>query len=115
MKKVLVALAVVVGLGSSVAFAHVTSEVQSVIQALQDPQDEFTKIEVKDLPQAVVNTLAKDYERATIIRKSKFPQNPKRSVRFSGKGTKRSVQKKESTQHSKSRNKRFVMTSVSAL
>lgn len=31
MKKVLVALAVVVGLGSSVAFAHVTSEVQSVI------------------------------------------------------------------------------------
>lgn len=66
MKKVLVVLAVVVGLGSSVAFAHVTSEVQSVIQALQDPQDEFTKIEVKDLPQAVVNTLAKDYERATI-------------------------------------------------
>ena len=51
----------------------------------------------------------------SIIRKSKFPQNPKRSVRFSGKGTKRSVQKKESTQHSKSRNKRFVMTSVSAL
>ena len=42
-EKVLVALAVVVGLGSSVAFAHVTSEVQSVIQALQDPQDEFTK------------------------------------------------------------------------
>lgn len=50
-----------------------------------------------------------------IIRKSKFPQNPKRSVRFSGKGTKRSVQKKESAQHSKSRNKRFVITSVSAL
>lgn len=52
---------------------------------------------------------------ASIIRKSKFPQNPKRSVRFSGKGTKRSVQKKESAQHSKSRNKRFVITSVSAL
>lgn len=29
----------------------------------------------------------------SIIRKSKFPQNPKRSVRFSGKRTKRSVQK----------------------
>ena len=56
MKKVLFAVALVMGLGSSVAFAHVTSEVQSVIQALQDPQDEFTKIEVKDLPQAVVNT-----------------------------------------------------------
>lgn len=52
---------------------------------------------------------------SSIIRKSKFPQNPKRSVRFLGKGTKRSVQKKESAQHSKSRNKSFVMTSVSAL
>lgn len=30
-----------------------------------------------------------------IIRKSKFPQNPKRSVRFLGKGTKRSVQKRK--------------------
>lgn len=30
-----------------------------------------------------------------IIRKSKFPQNPKRSVRFSGKRTKRSVQKRK--------------------
>ena len=58
MKKVLFAVALVMGLGSSVAFAHVTSEVQSVIQALQDPQDEFTKIEVIDLPQAVVITLA---------------------------------------------------------
>lgn len=31
----------------------------------------------------------------SIIRKSKFPQNPKRSVRFLGKGTKRSVQKRK--------------------
>ena len=31
----------------------------------------------------------------SIIRKSKFPQNPKRSVRFSGKRTKRSVQKRK--------------------
>ena len=29
-----------------------------------------------------------------IIRKSKFPPNPERSVQFSGKRTKRSVQKK---------------------
>ena len=56
-----------------------------------------------------------NFAQSIIIRKSKFPQNPKRSVRFSGKGTKRSVQKKESAQHSKSRNKRFVITSVSAL
>lgn len=36
---------------------------------------------------------------ATIIRKSKFPPNPERSVQFSGKRTKRSVQKKGCTQH----------------
>lgn len=35
----------------------------------------------------------------SIIRKSKFPPNPERSVQFSGKRTKRSVQKKGCTQH----------------
>lgn len=35
----------------------------------------------------------------TIIRKSKFPLNPERSVQFSGKRTKRSVQKIGCTQH----------------
>ena len=35
----------------------------------------------------------------TIIRKSKFPWFPERSVQFSGKRTKRSVQKKGYTQH----------------
>lgn len=34
-----------------------------------------------------------------IIRKSKFPLNPERSVQFSGKRTKRSVQKIGCTQH----------------
>ena len=34
-----------------------------------------------------------------IIRKSKFPLNPERSVQISGKRTKRSVQKKGCTQH----------------
>ena len=34
-----------------------------------------------------------------IIRKSKFPWFPERSVQFSGKRTKRSVQKKCCTQH----------------
>lgn len=37
--------------------------------------------------------------KARIIRKSKFPPNPERSVQFSGKRTKRSVQKKGCTQH----------------
>ena len=64
MKKVLVALAMVMGLGSSVAFAFVVSGTQSVEQTQQNPQDEFTKVEVKDLPQAVMNVLAKDYEGA---------------------------------------------------
>lgn len=36
---------------------------------------------------------------SVIIRKSKFPPNPERSVQFSGKRTKRSVQKKGCTQH----------------
>ena len=37
--------------------------------------------------------------RMYIIRKSKFPWFPERSVQFSGKRTKRSVQKKGCTQH----------------
>jgi hypothetical protein len=44
MKKVLVALAMVMGLGSSVAFAYVVSGTQSVEQTQQNPQDEFTKV-----------------------------------------------------------------------
>lgn len=40
-----------------------------------------------------------------IIRKSKFPQNPKRSVRFSGKGTKRSVQKRKARNTQKTETK----------
>lgn len=49
-----------------------------------------------------------DYEEALIqyiIRKSKFPQNPKRSVRFSGKGTKRSVQKRKARNTQKTETK----------
>lgn len=70
MKKVLVALAMVMGLGSSVAFAYVVSGTQSVEQTQQNPQDEFTKVEVKDLPQAVMNVLAKDYEGGAVIKEA---------------------------------------------
>ena len=42
---------------------------------------------------------------ADIIRKSKFPQNPKRSVRFSGKRTKRSVQKRKARNTQKAETK----------
>lgn len=43
--------------------------------------------------------------RTSIIRKSKFPQNPKRSVRFSGKRTKRSVQKRKARNTQKAETK----------
>ena len=44
-------------------------------------------------------------EKTSIIRKSKFPQNPKRSVRFSGKRTKRSVQKRKARNTQKAETK----------
>ena len=44
-------------------------------------------------------------EKGCIIRKSKFPQNPKRSVRFSGKRTKRSVQKRKARNTQKAETK----------
>lgn len=44
-------------------------------------------------------------EQTRIIRKSKFPQNPKRSVRFSGKRTKRSVQKRKARNTQKAETK----------
>lgn len=45
------------------------------------------------------------WEKINIIRKSKFPQNPKRSVRFSGKRTKRSVQKRKARNTQKAETK----------
>lgn len=47
----------------------------------------------------------KDDPNDGIIRKSKFPQNPKRSVRFSGKRTKRSVQKRKARNTQKAETK----------
>ena len=59
------------------------------------------------------DTMAQNVKRITlqlenaqfIIRKSKFPQNPKRSVRFSGKRTKRSVQKRKARNTQKAETK----------
>lgn len=65
-------------------------------------------------PKSMQLTLGKDkYDQlslhatgsAFIIRKSKFPQNPKRSVRFSGKRTKRSVQKRKARNTQKAETK----------
>ena len=66
MKKLLVAVALVLGLGSSVAFAQEVSNTPAVETQTQAPQDEYTKIEVKDLPEAVTQAIAKSYEDATI-------------------------------------------------
>ena len=64
MKKVLVAVALVLGLGSSVA--QEVSNTPAVETQTQAPQDEYTKIEVKDLPEAVTQAITKSYEDATI-------------------------------------------------
>ena len=62
MKKMIFTLAMVLGLGSSVAFAdNVTTGVE-----VTAPADEFTPIELKDLPQAVQDTLAKDFTNQTV-------------------------------------------------
>lgn len=65
-EKVLVAVALVMGLGSSVAFAQEVINTTSVEMQAQVPQDEFTKIDVKELPEAVAQAVAKNYEGATI-------------------------------------------------
>ncbi len=65
MKKVLVAVAMIMGLGTSVAFAQEPVD-STVVMEAQAPQDEFTKVEIKDLPQNIVDGLAKDYEGSTI-------------------------------------------------
>lgn len=66
MKKVLVVLAMIMGMGTSFVFAQSLVETPAVEQTQQDPKDEFTKVEVKDLPQAVVDALGKNYPGATI-------------------------------------------------
>lgn len=66
MKKVLVAIALVMGLGSSVAFAQNVENANAVVTTAQAPQDEYTKIEVKDLPAAVTEALGKAYPESTI-------------------------------------------------
>ena len=66
MKKVLVAVALVMGLGSSVAFAQNAENANAVVATAQAPQDEYTKIEVKDLPAAVTEALGKAYPESMI-------------------------------------------------
>lgn len=66
MKKVVLAIAMVMGLGSSVAFAQEANLSIDSVQVQQNPQDEFTKIDAKELPEAVMQALGKEYAGATI-------------------------------------------------
>ena len=62
MKKLFVAVALVMGLGTSVAFAenfHASVDSVNIV-------NEFKPIEVKDLPQAVLDAVTKDYTEFTI-------------------------------------------------
>ena len=62
MKKMIFTLAMILGLGTSVVFAdHINTNVEITASA-----DEFTPIELKDLPQDVQDTLAKDFANQTI-------------------------------------------------
>ena len=63
MKKLFVAVALVMGLGTSAAFANnfmvIESETTTMI-------NDFTPIEVKDLPAAVQEAITKNYAESTI-------------------------------------------------
>lgn len=64
MKKVLVAVAMILGMGTTVTFAQEVKDSMRV--EAQAPKVEFTKIDAKELPEAVTNALAKDNEGSTI-------------------------------------------------
>ena len=62
MKKFFVAVALVMGLGTTVAFAeNLTSDVETVMAV-----NDFTPIEVKDLPAAVTEAIAKNFAESTV-------------------------------------------------
>lgn len=58
MKKLFVAVALVMGVGTTVAFA---ADNQTTIASVAVAVNDFVPVEVDDLPQAVKDTLAKDY------------------------------------------------------
>ena len=59
MKKLFVAVALVMGLGTSVAWTGNTwtSNVETIA-----PNDDYTQIELKHVPQAITDAVAKNYE-----------------------------------------------------
>ena len=65
MKKVLVAVVLMMGIGSFSAFAAEIS-VDSVAIACEVNQDDFVKVEVKDLPGVVTQSIEKSYPDSAI-------------------------------------------------
>ena len=63
MKKLFVAVALVMGLGTSVALANNvwTNSMETVIQT-----DEYIQIELKYVPQAIMDAIAKNYEGSAV-------------------------------------------------
>lgn len=73
---------------------HITTEWEGECAVLAYPRFKYEWMRRFLLPKGMSPDI-----HVSIIRKSKFPPNPERSVLFSGKRTKRSVQKKGCTQH----------------
>lgn len=65
MKKVLVVMAMMMGVGCMSAVAAETS-VKDSVACCQSAQDKYTKVEVADVPEVVKNAVAKAYEGQTI-------------------------------------------------
>lgn len=66
MKKVLVSMTMIMGLGIPVAFAQAVINPPIVEEAKQAALDEFTKIAATKLPRAIIVALDKSYEGALI-------------------------------------------------
>lgn len=62
MKKALAALAMILGTSSSAMYAQEANNSSAITAKIQVPQDEFVKMDSPELPQAVMVTLATDYE-----------------------------------------------------
>lgn len=63
MKKLFVAIALVAGLGTSVSFASHTTSLNAATVVMAD---EYVLIEVKDIPQAIQDAVAKNYANSAI-------------------------------------------------
>jgi adenine C2-methylase RlmN of 23S rRNA A2503 and tRNA A37 len=65
MKKIFVAIALIAGLGTSVSFAATATETANAV-SIELSATDYTPIEVKDLPQAIQETLAKNLSEYTV-------------------------------------------------